>query len=1146
MRYIADLHVHSKYSRATARNLDLEHLYIFAQLKGIQVVATGDYTHPAWFAELSEKLVPAEAGFFRLDDRIAAACDREVPPACRCPVRFVLSTEISNIYKKNGVTRKNHNLVLMPGLEEAARFNTRLDAIGNIQADGRPILGLDARDLLEIALETSDAAYLIPAHIWTPWFSVFGSKSGFDSLSECFEDLTGHIFALETGLSSDPPMNWRVSGIDGLTLVSNSDAHSPAKLGREACLFDTELSYAAMRSALETGDPRHYLGTFEFYPEEGKYHYDGHRKCGVCSHPAETINSGGVCPVCGQPLTLGVLYRVEQLADRPPGEKPARCHPYHSIIPLEEVLSEIIGVGPKTKKVAAAYQRILDQFGSEFEVLYSVPIEELKRGEPALLDEAIGRMRRGRVHLEPGYDGEYGHIRVFDKEERAQLQGQRTLFPLTEAPPARPSSAVSPDPAAGEAADSSPADTDPGKSAKATGADPGHEIDAGLNAPQRRAVAHGPGPLMIMAGPGSGKTRTITCRMARLLREGQADKRSVAAITFTNRAAGEMKERLADMLGGAADLPQVSTFHAFCLGLLTEENQSPRVILDEADQLRLITGIVRGISADGEAPDPSPNRVRDLIGRLKQNLLGPDADPAPLLRRLGEEIDAGQLAAVYRDYQAALARDNACDYEDLIMRVVQRLETDQERRDALRRRYAWIFVDEFQDVNYGQYRLVRLLAPADGNVCVIGDPDQAIYGFRGSDAAFFRQFAQDFPGVTRISLEQNYRSTDTILTAAYHVISRQGDDNQRIRVYSGRSGVPTIAVAGLASDKAEAVYTGKTIEKMVGGLGFHSVDFGAAGYDDGDGALSFADIAVLFRTRQQAAVYADVLAGAGIPCHRVSRESLFDSPGVAELLSWLRLCEANASFPDFERAAAAAVPPVRSRTLAALEAWSRRHDFSVETMLTALPRYPVDKVDIPVQRVLANLAETVLDLREDMAWMRLREKIAYLREARPELNNLISADPAREEALEQVLARAEETGGESGDFFARAALAADADSFTPRADRVRLMTIHAAKGLEFPVVFVAGCEDGLLPLQRPGRNDDVDPAEERRLFYVAMTRAGSRLIFTWARKRLIYGRLEERQLSPFVADIEARLLRREEGPAKRSRGGQGAVQLELF
>src|SRR5210317_2658403 len=312
MKFIADLHVHSKFSRATAKNLDLENLYIAAQLKGISVVGTGDFTYPQWFSEICEKLEPAEEGLFKLKSEIAKACDEQVPAFCRDSVRFILSTEISNIYKKNDKTRKNHNLVLVPDLAVAKKFSAKLDRIGNIKSDGRPILGLDARNLLEILLETSDQAFLIPAHIWTPWFSLLGSKSGFNSIKECFEDLTPHIFAAETGLSSDPAMNWRVSALDGITLISNSDAHSPLNLGREANLFNTRLSYCAIKTALKTGNPDQFLGTFEFYPEEGKYHIDGHRACDISFWPETTLKHDGVCPVCGKPLTLGVLYRVEE------------------------------------------------------------------------------------------------------------------------------------------------------------------------------------------------------------------------------------------------------------------------------------------------------------------------------------------------------------------------------------------------------------------------------------------------------------------------------------------------------------------------------------------------------------------------------------------------------------------------------------------------------------------------------------------------------------------------------------------------------------------------------------------------------------------------------------------------------------------
>jgi len=326
MEFLADLHVHSKFSRATARNLDLEHLYIAAQWKGLSVVGTGDFTHPAWFDEICEKLLPVGNGLFLLKPDIAKACDSEVPPACRRPVWFILVTEISNIYKKDGKTRKNHNLVFSPNIDIADRLRKSLGSIGNIESDGRPILGLDARDLLEVLLTVSEDNYLVPAHIWTPWFSLLGSKSGFDSVRACFGDLADHIFALETGLSSDPPMNRRVSQLDRYALISNSDAHSPIKLGRECNRFRGEPGFFTIRRALESKDPDAFLGTVEFYPEEGKYHYDGHRKCQHRLTPDETRSFSGICPKCGKPLTLGELHRAEELADRP-GKDPVNGDP---------------------------------------------------------------------------------------------------------------------------------------------------------------------------------------------------------------------------------------------------------------------------------------------------------------------------------------------------------------------------------------------------------------------------------------------------------------------------------------------------------------------------------------------------------------------------------------------------------------------------------------------------------------------------------------------------------------------------------------------------------------------------------------------------------------------------------------------------
>ncbi len=405
MKFIADLHIHSRFSRATARNLDPENLSLWAQKKGIAVIGTGDFTHPGWVAELKQKLVEAEPGLYRLRPDIQEQVDAKVPPSCKSPSRFVLSGEISCIYKKAGKTRKVHHLILMPDFTSVERFNEQLSRVGNVASDGRPIVGLDSRVLLEMALQASDRTFFIPAHVWTPWFSLFGSKSGFDTLDECFDDLSPYIHALETGLSSDPPMNRRLSKLDRYLLISNSDAHSPANLGREANLFDTGLSYGDMVGAMTRGEG--FRGTIEFFPEEGKYHLDGHRKCDVRLEPIATKGLSGLCPACGRPLTVGVLHRVDDLADREePAERMAGLHkPFFSLIPLPEILSELLGCGRGTVKVETLYERLLSDLGPELPILMELDLVRLERAAGPVLAEAIGRMRKGEVIREAGYDG---------------------------------------------------------------------------------------------------------------------------------------------------------------------------------------------------------------------------------------------------------------------------------------------------------------------------------------------------------------------------------------------------------------------------------------------------------------------------------------------------------------------------------------------------------------------------------------------------------------------------------------------------------------------------------------------------------------------------------------------------------------------
>jgi uncharacterized protein (TIGR00375 family) len=423
MRFIADLHIHSKYSRATSGDMTPENIWEWAQLKGISVAGTGDFTHPKWFKELNDKLEPLGNGLYGL--RKAYQCN-DIPPLCRNDVSFMLTSEISCIYSKDGKTRKVHCIIFVPDFSVAAKLSVSLAKIGNLNSDGRPILGLDAKELIKILLDISPDAMLVPAHAWTPHFSVFGAASGFDSLEDCFGDLTPHIYAIETGLSSDPAMNWRLSSLDNIRLISNSDAHSPAKMGREANIFGTEESYSAMVEALRTGNG--FEGTLEFFPEEGKYHYDGHRSCSVSLTPEETRKYDFLCPMCGKRVTVGVMHRVDELADRPEGIKPSGVKPYRSIIPLQEIISEVMEIGVNSKAVENAYRRMLESLGNEFRILMETPLQDIERESSPRMRDAVAIMRSGNVNISPGFDGEYGKVRIFEAVIRSRFRGQTLLF----------------------------------------------------------------------------------------------------------------------------------------------------------------------------------------------------------------------------------------------------------------------------------------------------------------------------------------------------------------------------------------------------------------------------------------------------------------------------------------------------------------------------------------------------------------------------------------------------------------------------------------------------------------------------------------------------------------------------------------------
>ncbi|MFH1423858.1 MAG: endonuclease Q family protein [Candidatus Nealsonbacteria bacterium] len=415
MKFIADFHIHSKYSRATSKDMNLESLDKWARIKGIKVLGTGDFTHPEWFRTLREKLVCAEPGLFKIKNGDDST-------------RFILTSEISCIYSKNNKVRKIHVLIFAPSLAVVEKINTHLGLVGNLKSDGRPILGLDAKELAKIVLGISSDCFIVPAHAWTPWFSIFGSKSGFDSIEECFEEYSKYIFAIETGLSSDPPMNWRLSSLDKITLISNSDAHSPRKLGREANVFNTDLSYDAIIDAIKKKDPRKFLYTIEFFPEEGKYHYDGHRACEISLAPPESKKYNNICPTCGKPLTIGVMNRVESLANRKRGFGPAGAIPFKSMVPLEEIIAESLGVTTASKRVGIEYKNLIKKLGSEFNILLESSKQDIVGATSSEIAEGITRVREGRISITPGYDGVYGEVSIFSKREQKTLSKQGTLI----------------------------------------------------------------------------------------------------------------------------------------------------------------------------------------------------------------------------------------------------------------------------------------------------------------------------------------------------------------------------------------------------------------------------------------------------------------------------------------------------------------------------------------------------------------------------------------------------------------------------------------------------------------------------------------------------------------------------------------------
>ena len=1010
--YIADLHIHSRFSRATSHECDAPHLDWWARRKGISLLGTGDFTHPAWREELKAQLEPAGDGVYQLREayRLPFATPGETP-------RLVVTGEISSIYKRNGKTRKVHNLILLPSLEAADELSARLEAIGNIHSDGRPILGLDSRDLLELTLETCPEAEFIPAHIWTPHFSMFGAFSDFDTVSACFDDMTPHIHAVETGLSSDPPMNWRVSALDGLTLVSNSDAHSPAKLGREANLLETARTYPALVRAIRTGQG--FAGTVEFFPEEGKYHLDGHRNCGVCLTPAETAARGGLCPVCGKKLTVGVEHRVEALADRPIDFRPAAAKPFESLAPLPEAIAASTGGSATGKKTLEQYERMLRELGPEFYILRQAPVSDIERVAGPCVAEGIRRLRIGQVDRRAGFDGEYGTISLLTPAEIERFSGQISLFGA-EAPRQKKKAA------------NSLVQTAPALSAA--------PVDEAPNPEQRAAIVAAEQTVAVVAGPGTGKTKTLVARIAHLIEERGVKPGEITAVTFTNQAAAEMRDRLEKRLGGkrAVQRMTIGTFHAICLNLLKGAR-----LIGQGEALTVAAQVLREHAGKGGA-----RALLQAVSRVKN----------------GASLeDTGLDGDLYEAYCARLRQMGVLDFDDLLTEALG-LDT------AGLKSFSHLLVDEFQDINVTQYALIRAWSEHGKSLFVIGDPDQSIYGFRGASGRCFERLLEDCPKAREIRLQQNYRSAPEILAAAAPVIEQNPGGSRALAAH--RAPGAAVRLVRAADGFTEGIFIAKDIGRMVGGVDMLE----AQKLEHEREIRAFSDIAVLCRTHRQLELIEKCLTHDDIPCIISGREDFLDDDTVRGALAFWRSLQAPDDAAALEtalhllwncpadliqkaQAACAALDtfdPDPLRPLAAgyghLEAWLGR----AEEWLPHMKEKP--------RKLAERWAEQYGD---SPALTRLRDMAVFY----ATLSELWNALTLGQEA---DLRRAAGKGWQSG--------------------AVRLMTLHGSKGLEFPAVFVAGITAGSLPLESQARPADLE--EERRLFYVGMTRARDELILT--------------------------------------------------
>jgi len=821
---------------------------------------------------------------------------------------------------------------------------------------------------------------------------------------------------------------------------------------------------------------------------------DGHRKCNRMMRPAETVRNNRLCPVCGKPAVLGVSYRVEELADCEEGRRPADAKSFSSIVPLMEVLAEVMAVGVPSIKVRALYDLLQQKLGAELTILRDCPLDEIGLAGGPLTREAIRRMRDGEVDAQPGYAGEFGVIRLFRGDDREKILQANPLFEIAaigeKAKPAVEEKIKPPRRSRAEAK----------KISEESG-------DYGLNPEQEEAVRHHGAPLIIQAGPGTGKTRVLTHWLARLLRNGLAAADQVLAITFTNKAAAELRDRLRSLLAeDPGQAPMISTFHGFGLHLLRQtpaffaRDPSFRIIAAQDDPAFLA-------DLEKKCGRRIPANELERISLIKGRLFDPDTLPPSVSAQLGQDF-----LTHFRSYESLLAEKNAVDLDDLIGMPVRLLRNDPEWRRTFLQRYTVIAVDEFQDINQAQYELFRIFAIAASQVCVIGDPDQSIYGFRGASPQYFGQLMQDLPNHRFIRLSRNYRSSQNILDASAQVLGRSASD-----LHSGISAEIKIQVRQAVSDHAEAEQVVKTIEELLSGTTSFSMDSGRVARGLETHGYAFGDMAILLRSKNLLPPLMEALTRAGIPYETIQEQPLSNDPYVRFVLATFTYL--------LDRSQAG---------LKAVAGFFLHDEVEILHWLESQTEPATDRALFPGSSAWDRFTSFLRAAADWSAESTVSQLLASIRQWSP-----VAAE--QETTFKKLETFAAGFDNRLQAFCDALLLQKGMDDWDPRADRVRILTMHAAKGLEFPVVFIIGCEEGIIPFAFGAKTLEVE--EEKRLFYVAMTRSKRHLYLSWAQSRWLQGQRHVQSPSRFLSAISDKLLQRckEEKKTKK-----GAGQMKLF